>query len=113
MSELETMVCPKCGTTTPNEKYIKDGAFICAHRDSKGVCGNIVGILCKGCNKIYAKDRFGLHGDVYECKECGRVQWAFTELMKERKKVEDDIQKACDFLDAQAAKMDALMSRYR
>lgn len=97
MDELMNLKCPKCGQTEPNEKYIKDGAFICAHKNDEGfTCGTVVGVYCKSCKQIYQADRFGFRDDAYECKECGKLQWGFTEYKKDRSKLDRDIKAAMD-----------------
>lgn len=95
MDELLSLKCPKCGQTEPNKKYIKDGAFICAHKNDEGfICGTVVGVYCKSCKEIYPADRFGFRNDAYECKECGKLQWGFTEYKKDRSILERSIQAA-------------------
>lgn len=90
MSELldaivSTLRCPKCGNQIFNEDFKKDGLYLCGHRGPNGgYCNTILACYCKGCNQLYNEDRFGKHGDVYECKECGRVQWGLTEFKKRR-----------------------------
>lgn len=47
------------------------------------------GLLCKctKCNKYYMAEHFGHHGDVWECKTCGAVQWDFTDMMTKLEKI--------------------------
>ena len=95
ISMLSELRCPKCNSIEPDEKYIKDGAFICAHRNSENImCGCIVGIYCKICNKVYNADGFGFRNGSYECKECGKIQWGYTEYKQDKEKLQKDMNSA-------------------
>jgi len=77
--------CPKCGANIFSKKYIEKGIYICEGKDETSVVGKCwtAQYLCKTCNKIYPESNFGKHGDVYECKTCGSVNWPYTDRQKE------------------------------
>ena len=83
IDNIGEVVCPICGGTQlerikkwKSEEY-NETLFSCLKSKHDGLA------FCKGCKKLYPYEGFGKHGDVYECKECGRVQWEFTELKKQ------------------------------
>lgn len=82
---IENLTCPKCGSNIYNKEYAEKGIYICQGQDDTNVLGKCctVQYLCKTCNKIYPEDHFGKHGDVYECKECGSVNWPCTDRKRE------------------------------
>ena len=76
--------CPKCGASKFNTKLEQDGGYVCINKLPSGqYCRTLVGAICKQCNKFYYFDNFGKHGDVYECKECGRTNWPLTDYIRE------------------------------
>ena len=72
------MLC-RCGSTTFEAEYEIDGFYVCSK------CGTAVGYYCSGCDRTFTSNRLGLHGDVYECKICGRIQWGYTEWKRNKK----------------------------
>ena len=76
---MKGLYCPGCGIDQHQEKYAEDGLYVCEK------CGKVLGYLCAGCNKVYLENRLGLHGNVYECKLCGRIQWGYTEYKRDNK----------------------------
>ena len=76
---MRGLMCPTCKTDEHLTGYEEDGLYVCVN------CLKPVGYLCHGCDKVYLENRLGLHGDVYECKICGRIQWGFTEFMRNKK----------------------------
>lgn len=74
---MDGLYCPNCNKDKHVQKYEEDGLYICE------TCGRILGYFCRGCDKVYTKNRLGLHGDVYECKLCGTIQWGYTEWKRE------------------------------
>ena len=76
---MKGLICPKCNSQKQDPKYEKDLFFVCSD------CGNVIGYDCLGCEKFYDENRLGLHGDVYECKLCGRIQWGYTEYIRNKK----------------------------
>ena len=75
---MKGLICSKCGSNKQDPVYEKDNFFICAD------CGHAIGYDCPGCNHFYTENRLGLHGDVYECKICGRIQWGYTEWKRKK-----------------------------
>ena len=75
---MQGLNCPSCGIVDHVQKYSIDGLYVCA------LCGKILGYLCDGCDRIYTSNRLGLHGDVYECKICGKIQWGYTEYKRDK-----------------------------
>lgn len=75
---MNGLFCPECQTDKHVDKYAEDGLYVCA------TCGKILGYLCRGCDKIYMGNRLGLHGNVYECKLCGKIQWGYTEWKRDQ-----------------------------
>jgi len=73
---MRGLPCPKCGTERHDPKYEADGFYVCSD------CGEPIGYLCSGCDRVYLSNRLGLKGDVYVCKECGTIQWGYTEWKK-------------------------------
>ena len=73
-------ICPDCKVEKYVPEYEEDGFYVCAD------CGRPLGYVCSGCPDIYNKNRLGKHGDVYECKICGKIQWGFTEFMRKKEK---------------------------
>lgn len=90
MNVLE-LVCPVCKTNKFDERYKKDGLYVCANLprgEEGGICGKIVAIYCKGCKHNISENNLGLRGDVYECKECGKPHWGYTEWKRDRLEIE-------------------------
>lgn len=77
---FENVTCSKCGGHLFDSDGIQDGIYVCkTESQEKGKFCNNTMYLCKKCNKVYPKSNYGKRGDVYECKECGAIQWAYTE----------------------------------
>lgn len=74
---MNGVCCPNCKTDSHDPKYEIDGLYVCK------TCGKVLGYLCDGCDKVYLQPRLGKHGDVWECKLCGRIQWGYTEWKRE------------------------------
>lgn len=70
---MSGLSCPSCNSVKFDPKYEEDGLYICTK------CGTIAGYYCRGCRRVYTKNKLGLHGDVYECKICDKIQWGYTE----------------------------------
>lgn len=68
--------CPDCGTDEYVPEFEIDGLYVCAK------CGKKLGYYCSGCDRVYMENRLGKHGDVWECKLCGKIQWGYTEYMR-------------------------------
>ena len=81
---FDGVVCPICGGEIWGDHNGLKTTFRCLTPTANG--GPCRGLACKclGCDKVYPSTNFGLHGDVYECKTCGRVQWDYTEQMRFR-----------------------------
>ena len=69
---MKGLFCPRCNTDIHASKYEKDGLYVCSK------CGDILGYLCSGCDRVYLENRLALHNDVYVCKVCGAIQWGYT-----------------------------------
>lgn len=79
------LVCPKCNNSIFNRELKEKGVLQCDYTDKDNkYCGELVGAICKTCNAPLPFNRFGKHGDVYECKECGRVNWPLTDYLREQ-----------------------------
>lgn len=76
---MNGITCPDCNSETLDPKYAQDNFYVCAK------CGKAIGYLCTGCDEVYFANRLGLHGDVYECKICGKIQWGYTEWKRNKK----------------------------
>ena len=76
---VESVTCSKCGGHTFIKGTTEDGIYSCTTPKCYGVKA-----FCKNCKKLYDEDMFGKHGDVWECKECGAVQWKYTDMMRDR-----------------------------
>lgn len=72
------IICPNCNTETYDPKYSIDEFYVCAS------CGKPLGYFCRRCDRVYTGNRLGLHGDVYECKLCGTIQWGYTEWKRDQ-----------------------------
>ena len=81
---MRGLTCPICNTDTHIRKYEKDYLYVCA------TCNKILGYFCKGCDEMYLENRLAFYNNAYICKECGRVQWGYTEWKQ-------DIIRAKDF----------------
>lgn len=90
---IENLTCPKCGDHIYNEEHVKKQLYVCAHpydsfTTSSGTtitarCCHCQ-VYCKTCDAIFDQDDFGLHGDVYEHKECGTVNWPYTDWKRKQ-----------------------------
>lgn len=77
--------CPVCGSTEFTESALQRNVYECVNIIKPDHQPNVVvGSLCKQCNKVYYFDGFGKHGDVYECKECGKINWDLTDFLRDR-----------------------------
>ena len=89
-TELD-ITCPVCGQNNFQTAKHPDGnwcntVFWCRTGLEKlNRCSGVV-CYCKKCEKMYPAYQFGKHGDVYECKECGTVQWEYTDYKKDEEK---------------------------
>ena len=88
MSENETfevtiseVTCPRCEGHTFNKSGIKDGMYICLNKIDGHTCDHVQ-CICKTCNELKDESKFGKHGDVWECKDCGTVCWPYTDRMR-------------------------------
>lgn len=90
--------CPKCGASVFDPDQEPNGCYVCHNKpnDSEYVCCEIIGAICKQCNEFHYFDSFGLHGDVYECKECGRVNWPLTDYIRKIEEEKNELQKILD-----------------
>lgn len=110
---MEKFVCPRCKKTALNKKYEKDGLYVCSNilpEKDNCVCGKIIAIKCNNCNKFLSEDRFGLRGDVYECKQCGTPQWGYTEYKRERAAIMNEINSYLQFMKSN---LNDLNDKYR
>ena len=73
---MKGLMCPVCNTDKHDPKYEKDGLYVCSS------CEKVLGYYCKGCDRIYLENRLAQHQDTYVCKECGTIQWGYTEYKK-------------------------------
>ena len=73
--------CPVCGNTSYTQSQKHTTMYRCATMSNNSQCKYTV-YKCKKCEKYYPKAFFGKHGDVWECKECGAVQWDVTDINK-------------------------------
>ena len=91
--EVLSVTCPKCGTHTFFDDYIKYNLYVCNNVVNAGFgftteCDRFVACRCCGCGKELQEADMGLRGDVYECKECGKPQWGYTEYRRDKIKRE-------------------------
>lgn len=81
--------CPKCGSSKFSPELEQKGVYECINENADGtLCFTIAGAKCKQCACIYPINGFGKHGDVYECKECGQVNWPLTDRIREKEEYE-------------------------
>lgn len=73
---MSGLSCPNCDSTKFKPEYEQDGLYVCKE------CGKVIGYYCNGCGRFYSSNRLGIHGDVYECKLCGKIQWGYTEYKR-------------------------------
>lgn len=81
--------CPRCGgheytNGRANNEWNKTTYWCKKGRGVNPCMGYLC--FCKKCEKIYPETKFGKHGDVYECKECGTVQWDYTDYKREEER---------------------------
>lgn len=86
------ITCPVCKgrsfyTYKVGDKFIETVCFCQTNRLTNNPCPGKLA-YCKKCKKYYPENGFGYRNDVYECKECGTVQWELTDIIKENKKKE-------------------------
>lgn len=76
--------CPNCGGNIYRKKYAEYGCYFCKTVDigTLKTC-NYVNIYCVSCKQWISESDLGLHGDVYECKKCGKTHWGYTELKRD------------------------------
>jgi len=90
--EIKEITCPVCGDHVFFDEYIDKKMYLCAHQLPDEKIGNITLrskcchclIYCNKCEKILDQSEFGKHGDVYECKNCGTVNWPYTDYRREQ-----------------------------
>ena len=79
-----SLVCPKCKASKFSPELQEKGIYLCINKtEDDNYCREIVGARCKTCDMDRPFSDFGKHGDVYECKECGKVNWPLTEYLRE------------------------------
>lgn len=76
---MQGLICPDCKHDKHDPAYEKDNLYVCSS------CGKILGYLCRGCDKLYLENRLGRITDYYVCKECGTIQWGYTEYQRNKK----------------------------
>lgn len=88
--------CPVCGnhefSTMPlmrdGKKYFSQTVLWCMkNRGEPNMCRGTL-CYCKQCDKFYSSSAFGYRNGAYECKECGTVQWDYTDYKKEEERGE-------------------------
>lgn len=86
--------CPRCGkheyTYTPiikdDKTYFLNTVLWCkTNRGTLQLCPGKI-CYCKKCEKYYPESNFGFHNDAFECKECGQVQWDYTDLILQERR---------------------------
>lgn len=65
--------CKDCMSSELDPQYEIDRLYVCAK------CKKIIAYSCSECGRVFYTNRLGLHGNVYECKICGHIQWGYTE----------------------------------
>lgn len=80
---IKELTCPVCGGHELNAEYVQKKLYICEAPGEMCMGCRHVMAFCKKCEKIYDESEFGLHGDVWECKECGTTNWVFTDYMRQ------------------------------
>ena len=93
------VTCPKCGGHTFREAGIKDKTYICCSKIDGKICDNVQ-YYCKTCNEIKDESRFGKHGDVWECKDCGSVCWPCTDRMRAIEKYKSLMSSVSSFMNS-------------
>ena len=81
---VESVTCPKCGGHLFDEEFIDKKMYVCDTENEDGFYCHHILAYCKHCDKLYDESDFGQHGDVWECKECGAVNWPLTEKKREQ-----------------------------
>lgn len=77
---MKGLYCPDCKSDKHIFTYEQDGLFVCEK------CNKILGYLCRGCDRVYLSNRLTFHQDAYVCKECGSIQWGYTEFKRQVKR---------------------------
>ena len=104
--KVDGVRCPKCNSDSHYAKsFAEKGVYFCQNELSPKVWCNETTCKCEKCNKIYPLEKFGLRGDVYECKICGTPQWALTE----KKRSDAQLKKMTEQFDT---KLSALYKKY-
>ena len=103
---LENITCSVCGGHVFNAGAAEKGIYTCLTGKEDGSACNHTMIRCKQCDKIYDESNYGRHGDVFECKECGSVNWPYTDMIRNREEV-------FNILSGESAKLDAIMAMLR
>lgn len=85
---VQNVTCPICGEHIFNASAISDGMYICVNKVNGRTCDHVQ-CLCKKCNALRDESKFGKHGDVWECKECGTVCWPYTDRMRAIEKAKE------------------------
>ena len=92
---IPEITCPVCGGHVFDGEKAPQGLYICSKVNSTMelfgetkniICGHIQA-YCKKCEKVYDEKDYGKHGDAWECKECGTVNWPYTDFMREKEKI--------------------------
>lgn len=87
---FDDVACPVCGNhdfmygRVPPDEDPKGTIYWCLTGRENHSTNYCTGVLayCKKCEKLYPSTNFGYHAGAYECKECGSVQWEYTDYMK-------------------------------
>ena len=69
-----TVFCPKCNSRNNNPKYANDHFYVCSD------CGHIIGYECH--DRFYDYNHLAFLNNAFVCKECGKIQWGYTEYKK-------------------------------
>ncbi len=74
---MKPIICEHCFSSNFIEKYHENAFYVCSE------CHQIHGYYCNKCGTWYYSSQLGLHGDVYECKKCGKIQWGYTDFKRD------------------------------
>lgn len=98
---VKEVSCPKCGGHSFGKANLEKGIYCCKKEKCYGIA-----LFCEQCNKVYPESEFGKHGDVYECKKCGKVHWGYTDMRRARDEV-------YSMLFGIGQKIDSISNKYR
>lgn len=71
--------CPSCGHDKYLREYEEDQLYVCAK------CGQPVCYHCDTCENMYEDmKRLAFYNGAYVCKKCGKIQWGYTEFMRNK-----------------------------